>query len=154
MGTPRYRGTVWGGCTEWSLTCFCKAWSHLTAVRARGLLSRGPCGRRTKAERLPGRFLLSHVVLLSEIPNTEDRCVGAVCVLGKDKVGLSLLLSGSYSFLVCAGSERNSSLRCRDVAGHGPSCHTNLVGVGQVLSPSVKGGVVSASLRPSCPGVS
>lgn len=37
-----------------------------------GLLSRGPRGRRDKAERLPpGRFLLSHVSL-SEIPDSKD----------------------------------------------------------------------------------
>ena len=95
--------------------CFCRGWWHLTAVRAQGLLSRGPRGRRTKAERLPGRFLLSHVSL-SEIPDSKDRCiVSCVSGQGKSQAGLSPLLSEICSFLVCADSEMNSSLRGGDI---------------------------------------
>lgn len=97
-----------------TLECFCRGWWHVTAVRAQGLLSRGPRGRRTKAERLPGRFLLSHVSL-SEIPNSKDRCImSCVSEQGENQASLSPLLSGMCSFLVWADSEMNSSLRGRD----------------------------------------
>lgn len=55
---PKHRhaslGTAGSGSTGWSLTSLCKQSSHLTAAGAQGLLSRGPRGYRTEAERWPG----------------------------------------------------------------------------------------------------
>lgn len=106
---------MWGRCTGRPLSCFCKGWWHLTAVRAQGLLSRGSRGRRTEAERFPGRFLLSHVSL-SEIPDSKGRGrVPCVSEQGENQAGLSPLLSEMCSLLLCADSEMNSSLRDGDI---------------------------------------
>lgn len=127
------------GCVGWmhrvTLECFCRGGWCLTAVRAQGLLSRGPRGRRTKAERLPGRFLLSHVSL-SEIPDSKDGCiVSCASGQGENQAGLSPLLSEICSFLVRADSEMNRSLRGGDIVHSWNSCHISLLGVEQALSP-------------------
>lgn len=58
-----------------------------------------------------------------------------MCVLSRVKTRWACLHSSEvYSFLVCADSEINRSLRGGDLAGYSPSCHINLLGVGQVLS--------------------
>lgn len=125
-----------------TLECFCRGGWCLTAVRAQGLLSRGPRGRRTKAERLPGRFLLSHVSL-SEIPDSKDGYIPDSkdgCIVscasgqGENQAGLSPLLSDICSFLVRADSEMNRSLRGRDIVHSWNSCHISLLGVEQALS--------------------